>query len=480
MHDYKRVKIVATVGPATDNFDSILKLSQAGVNVFRLNMSHGQHSNIAKIHKYIRDAETKLAHPIGILGDLQGPKLRCGTFNVAEGYDLNKGDTFNLDCDVAPGDRTRVYVPHSEIFESAKVGSNILVNDGAVRLEVMHVEPKIISCKVAQGGRISDRKGLNLPDTVLPIPALTEKDKSDLEFLCELGIDWLALSFVQRAKDIKDAKVLVSGRAKIVSKIEKPAAIECFSELLENSDAVMVARGDLGVEIPLSKVPAIQRKLIRQCRAAGKPVIVATQMLESMVKLPVPTRAEVTDVATAIYAGADAVMLSAESAMGAFAVEAVEMMGDIAWEAESDPNYLDGLSDDLPQYNDVIEDVIPSAVKELARSDDLKAICCFTQSGSTALRIARERPWKPIVALSPSIDTARHMCLVWGLISVHEAPVKRFKGAVKAALNTTQELGLASGCDKIAITAGVPVDTEGQTNILRIANVDGSDMNIED
>lgn len=479
MQSYKRVKIVATIGPATDTFDKILELANSGVNVFRLNMSHGHHDHITKVHGYIRKVEETIGQPIGIMGDLQGPKLRCGTFQSSEGYSLQTGATFTLDCESTAGDKTRVYVPHPEIFSAVENGTRILVNDGTVCLKVVDAQPKSIICEVIQGGTISDRKGLNLPDTILPIPALTPKDNEDLEFLCNLGIDWLALSFVQRQKDVTEARNLAAGRAKLICKIEKPAAIDRFSEILAATDAVMVARGDLGVELPLSKLPAIQRKLVNESRAAGKPVIVATQMLESMVKLPVPTRAEVTDVATAIYAGADAVMLSAESATGKYAVEAVKMMRHIALEAESQPDYLDHLAE-LPQVNNAIEDVIPSAVKALARSDELKTICCFTQSGSTALRIARERPWKPIVALSPSIDTARYLCMVWGLMSVHEAPVQRFKGAVQSALKCTTDRGLATGKDKIAITAGVPVNTEGQTNILRIATADGSDLNEED
>ncbi|MEH6740395.1 MAG: pyruvate kinase, partial [Sulfitobacter sp.] len=338
MRRQRNVKILATLGPASDTHEMISNLHKAGADVFRLNMSHGTHDEIRAKHAVIRAVEKELGSTIGILADLQGPKLRVGVF-ANESEDLVVGAAFRLDLNEAAGDLQRVCLPHPEIFSALKEGASLLVNDGKIRLQVKACGVDFADCEVITGGAISNRKGVNVPDVVLPLAALSEKDLADLEVACELGVDWLALSFVQRPEDVTEARALVKGRAAILSKIEKPSAVERFDDILAVSDGIMVARGDLGVELPVSAVPPIQKRLVRRCRAVGKPVIVATQMLESMIESPMPTRAEVSDVATAIYEGADAIMLSAESAAGSFPIEAVTMMDNVAIEVERDPTY---------------------------------------------------------------------------------------------------------------------------------------------
>ncbi|HHI70626.1 MAG TPA: pyruvate kinase, partial [Rhodobacteraceae bacterium] len=340
MNRLRNVKIVATLGPASNDYEMIRALFEAGADVFRLNMSHGKHDEIRERHKIIRKIEKDLDRPIAILADLQGPKLRCGEF-AAGAADLEDGQDFRFDLDDTPGDNHRVCLPHPEIFAALKPGATLLVDDGKIELKVRECGKGFADCTVVVGGTISNRKGVNVPDVVLPLAALSDKDRKDLEFVCQLGVDWLALSFVQRPEDVIEARELAQGRAAILSKIEKPAAVAAFKDILDVSDGIMVARGDLGVELPVQNVPPIQKRLIRGCRAAGKPVIVATQMLESMIESPVPTRAEVSDVATAIYEGTDAIMLSAESAAGRYPVEAVTTMNNVAIEVESDPTYRD-------------------------------------------------------------------------------------------------------------------------------------------
>lgn len=477
MSSSKNIKIVATLGPSSNTADTILKLAEAGTDVFRLNMSHGQHNDVRKLHGHIRAAEKTLGRPIAILGDLQGPKIRCGVFE-GDKVPLKDGQTFRLDLDPTPGNTSRVHLPHPEIFQALEVGSTVLVNDGLIKLEVQANGPDFAECKVIVGGEISNRKGVNIPSVVLPMSSLSEKDLSDLELICSLGVDWIALSFVQRPEDVTEAKALVAGRAKVLSKIEKPAAVDAFAEILEVSDGIMVARGDLGVELPVHKLPPIQKRLIRACRKVGKPVIVATQIMESMITSPVPTRAEVSDAAAAIYEGADAIMLSAESAAGSYPIEAVQTMANIAVEVERDESYRTIIEASRTPSRSTVSDAITSAAREIAETADIKAICCFTQSGTTALRAARERPRVPIVALTPSIDTARFLCLAWGLRCIVTPPVTRFKGAVSAALDATDQLSLASGGDQIAVTAGVPFNTSGSTNILRVAKADRSDLHL--
>ncbi|MFV1874721.1 pyruvate kinase [Nioella sp.] len=471
MKSQRNVKIVATLGPASNDYEMIRALFEAGANVFRLNMSHGDHEEIRARHAIIRQVEKDTGRPIAILADLQGPKLRCGVF--ANGpYELEDGTAFRFDLDDAEGDHTRVQLPHPEIFAALEPGSTLLVNDGKIKLQVEDCGTDYANCTVIAGGSISNRKGVNVPDVVLPLAALSEKDRKDLEFVCQLGVDWLALSFVQRADDVEEARGLAKGRAAILSKIEKPAAVKAFDEILAASDGIMVARGDLGVELPVHAVPPIQKRLVRKCRAAAKPVIVATQMLESMIESPVPTRAEVSDVATAIYEGADAVMLSAESAAGGYPIEAVTTMHNVALEVESDSTYRDIMDSTRSVKRSTVADGIVSSAREIAETTDIKAICCFTQSGSTAALVARERPRVPIIAMTPLVDVARRMCLTWGMNCYLTGELTRFKMAVVSAARAARDAGFATETDFIVVTAGVPFNVQGTTNIIRVAPCD--------
>ncbi|WP_306044721.1 pyruvate kinase [Nioella sp. MMSF_3534] len=471
MKHLRNVKIVATLGPASNDYKMIRALFEAGANVFRLNMSHGDHEEIRARHTIIRQVEKDTGRPIAILADLQGPKLRCGVF--ANGpYELEDGAPFRFDLDEAEGDHTRVQLPHPEIFAALEPGSTLLVNDGKIKLQVEDCGADFANCKVIAGGSISNRKGVNVPDVVLPLAALSDKDRKDLEFVCQLGVDWLALSFVQRAADVEEARGLAKGRAAILSKIEKPAAVKAFDEILAASDGIMVARGDLGVELPVQAVPPIQKRLVRACRAAAKPVIVATQMLESMIESPVPTRAEVTDVANAIYEGADAVMLSAESAAGGYPIEAVTTMNNVAVEVEADSTYRDIIESSRKVTRSTVADGIVSSAREIAETTDIKAICCFTQSGGTASLVARERPRVPIIVMTPIVDVARRMCLTWGTNCYLTGELTRFKMAVTSAARAARDAGFATETDFIVVTAGVPFNVQGTTNIIRVAPCD--------
>jgi pyruvate kinase len=467
----RNVKIVATLGPASETYEMIRALHEAGADVFRLNMSHGTHEELAARHAAIRKVEEDLNSPIGILADLQGPKLRVGEF--ADGSEeLAEGAHFRLDLDETPGGVERVNLPHPEIFAALEPGARLLVNDGKIRLRVEKCGADFAECTVMAGGTISNRKGVNVPDVELPLKALSGKDTKDLEFACQLGVDWVALSFVQRAADVSEARALVNGRAAILAKIEKPNAVVKFNDILDASDGIMVARGDLGVELPVQNVPPIQKRLVRRCRMAGKPVIVATQMLESMIESPMPTRAEVSDVATAIYEGADAVMLSAESAAGSYPIEAVTTMDNVAQEVEMDPTYTQIIESSRQAVRRSVADGIVAAAREIAETTNIKAICCFTQSGTTALLVARERPRVPILALTPLRSTARRLALSWGTNCVITESLNRFKMAVVRAVNAARDQGYANADEMVIVTAGVPFNVAGTTNILRVAPCD--------
>lgn len=471
MRRHRKVKIVATLGPASNDYATIRALFEAGADVFRLNMSHGSHDEQRMRHDIIRRVEADTGRPIAVLADLQGPKLRVGTF-AGGAADLEEGQKFRFDLDPAEGTGHRVCLPHPEIFAALRPGATLLVNDGKIRVTVEACGADFADCVVTTGGTISNRKGVNVPDVVLPLAALSDKDRGDLEFACEMGVDWLALSFVQRPEDVLEARELARGRARIVSKIEKPAAVHAYAEILAVSDAIMVARGDLGVELPVHAVPPIQKRLVRGARAAAKPVIVATQMLESMIESPMPTRAEVSDVATAIYEGADAVMLSAESAAGHYPVEAVATMDAVAISVESDPTYREIIEASRKAKRATVADGIVAAAREIAETTDIKAICCFTQSGTTVGLVARERPRVPIIALSPITATLRRLCLTWGVHCVRTEELDRFKMAVVNAAKAARQYGFATEKDQIVVTAGVPFNVQGTTNILRVAPCD--------
>lgn len=474
MRRLRRTKIVATLGPASSERTVIATLFQAGADVFRINMSHTSHDRMRELIAAIRSVEKDYDRPIGILVDLQGPKLRLGQFGG--GFTMvKKGDTFTLDSDTAAGDAARVHLPHPEILQATQPGQSLLLDDGKVRLTALETDGKRLVTRVEVGGRLSDRKGVSLPETVLPFSALAPKDRSDLEAALDAGIDWIALSFIQRPEDVAEAKKIARGRASVMSKIEKPQAVTRLDEIMEISDSLMVARGDLGVELPLEKVPGIQKQITRAGRRAGKPVIVATQMLESMIASPVPTRAEVSDVATAIFEGADAIMLSAESAAGQYPVEAVATMDRIAQEVESDPTYRSIIQGQRAEPEATGADAIAAATRQIAETLDLSAIICWTSSGSTAFRVARERPEPPIVAISPNLSTGRKLSLVWGVHCVVAEDAHDQDDMVERACRTAFKDGFAKAGRRVIIVAGVPLGTPGATNMVRIAFV-GSDL----
>ncbi|MGM5028642.1 pyruvate kinase [Tardiphaga sp. 862_B3_N4_1] len=477
MRRQRRIKILATLGPASSDSAMIRKLFEAGADVFRINMSHTPHDKMRELVKTIRNVESSYGRPIGILVDLQGPKLRVGAF-AEGGVQLKNGEGFVLDSDPAPGDATRVHLPHPEILAALRPGHALLIDDGKLRLIAEETSNDRAVTRVVVGGRISDRKGVSLPDTDLPVSAMTPKDRLDLEAALETGIDWIALSFVQRAEDVHEAKRLVRGRASIMSKIEKPQAIDRLDSILEASDALMVARGDLGVELPLERVPSLQKRMTRMARRAGKPVVVATQMLESMIQSPVPTRAEVSDVATAIYEGADAVMLSAESAAGKFPVEAVSTMNRIGEEVERDPTYRTVLMAQRPEPEPTVGDAIADAARQIAETLDLSAIICWTSSGSTAVRVARERPKPPVVAITPNLAAGRKLSVVWGVHCVVAEDAKDLDDMVDRAGRIAFRDGFAKAGQRVIIVAGVPLGTPGATNMVRIAYVGPNDADM--
>ncbi len=466
----RNLKIVATLGPASNSYSAIKAMFVAGADVFRLNMSHGDHEAIKNLHGIIREIENEFKRPIGIVADLQGPKLRIGTFKNGSEI-LEKNDRFRLDLDPAEGDKNRVCLPHPEIFKAIRPDSTLLVNDGKIRLKVLDCGEDFSTVEVMEGGEISGHKGVNVPDVILPLAALSKKDRNDLQFACELGIDWLALSFVQSSQDVKEARSLVKGRAAIMTKVEKPAAVDQFDEILEASDGIMIARGDLGVELPIHTVPPIQKRLIRRCRSAAKPVIVATQMLESMITSSTPTRAEVSDVATAIYEGADAVMLSAESAVGKFPVESIQTMNNVAISVENDPTYRQVLEASRTGIRKTVPDSITLAARQIAETTDVKAIGCFTHSGTTARLVARERPRVPIIVMTPFEKYARRLCLLWGGHCEITGIAYSFDEAVDIATTVARFADFGQGNDQIIITAGVPFNVSGSTNIVQVAKI---------
>jgi pyruvate kinase len=473
MRRSRKVKILATLGPASSDEAMIQKLFDAGADLFRINMSHTDHDLMRVLVERIRSVEKQVGRPIGILVDLQGPKLRVGTF--ANKYaELQPGRSFILDDDPKPGDATRVHLPHPEILRSVEPGHRLLIDDGRLQLRCTSNDGRAIVCTVIAGTKISDRKGVSLPDTDLPVGALTEKDRRDLDAVLAAGIDWVALSFIQRPEDLAEVRKIARGRASLLSKIEKPQAVTRLAEIIDLSDALMVARGDLGVEMPLEAVPGIQKQITRAARAAGKPVVVATQMLESMISAPVPTRAEVSDVATAVFEGADAVMLSAESAAGEYPVEAVAMMNKIAMQVERDPTYAGIIYAQRTAPEATGADAISLAARQIAETLRLSAIITYTSSGTTGLRAARERPQVPVVALSPVVETARRLSIVWGTHCVVTPDATDLDDMVDRACRIAFEEGFAKPGDRVIITAGVPLRTPGATNMLRIAYV-GSD-----
>jgi pyruvate kinase len=471
----RKVRILATLGPASNTPDMIKRLVQSGADAFRINMSHGAHADHLKLIEIIRGLEKELERPTTILADLQGPKLRVGRFD-GDKASLENGQAFTFDRDPALGTSKRVNLPHREIFDAVEPGTRLLIDDGKLVLRVSHADADRIETRVETGGSISNNKGLNVPDVVLPMAALTDKDRADMAFALEHHVDWIALSFVQRPEDVAEARRLIAGRAALLAKIEKPAAIERLDGILELADAVMVARGDLGVEMLPEQVPPLQKKIVEAARRMGRPVVVATQMLESMISSPSPTRAEVSDVATAVYDGADAIMLSAESASGQFPCEAVSMMNRIATSVESDPSHGARVhfTETLP--DPTTNDAIAAAASNIVNTVDAAAIVCFTFSGSTARRVARERPSVPLLVLTPSQKTARRLGLLWGAHAVRTRDISNFEEMVAKAKRMALRHKAAKGGQRIIITAGVPFGTPGSTNVIHIVRLVGDEL----
>ncbi len=466
----RRTKIIATLGPASSSPEVLGRLFQAGADVFRLNFSHGSHEDHAARFAMIRELEERFERPIGILADVQGPKLRVGRFGGGRVH-LQTGQPFRLDLNPTPGNANRVNLPHPEIISAANIGATLLLDDGKLRLRVMRKREDALETEVVVGGPLSDRKGVNVPDVVLPIPALTEKDRADLDFALQHGANYIGLSFVQRPEDVAEAKQIAGDRAWIMTKMEKPQAVENLDEILRLSDAVMVARGDLGVELPPEEVPLVQKRIVRTARALGRPVVVATQMLESMISAPAPTRAEASDVATAVFDGADAVMLSAETAAGQYPFEAVNIMDRIVARVEQDPGWRGIIDASIPEPEHAAADAIAAAARQIGHTLGVAAIVAYTASGSTAVRIARERPEAPVIGFTPHLQTARRMAVVWGVHAVVAPDAHSLSEAVTRAVRTAQLEGFAQPGDEIVVAAGIPFGQSGTTNTLRVAKV---------
>lgn len=464
----RRARIVATLGPASRDLARVRALAAAGADVFRVNFSHGSQADHARTIQAVRRAEAAIGRPLAVLADLQGPKLRLGEF--ADGVArIRPGQDFRLDMSREPGDASRVGVPHPEVFAALRTGAIILLDDGRVRLRVTGHGPDFAETEVETGEQLSDHKGLNLPNLPIPIPALTEKDREDLAFALQEGVDWVALSFVQRASDMAELRALVRGRAGVMAKIEKPAALEALDEILDLSEAIMVARGDLGVELAPEEVPVLQKHLVRAARLRGLPVVVATQMLESMTHAPTPTRAEASDVAGAVYEGADALMLSAESAVGDYAAESVAMMDRIIARVERDPRWPELMRAEYP-VEDADADALVAAARKASESVSTACLAAFTTTGQTALRMARERPLKPILGLTPNLATARRLALTWGVEPRVIPEIAGPEDLSHIAIEQAVETGLGPPGQRVLILAGLPLGSPGAANILRLAH----------
>ncbi len=466
----RNTKIIATLGPSSSSPLKIHSLFQAGADIFRLNFSHGTHSDHRKRVFHIRQYEKRLGRPIAILGDLQGPKIRIGTFKK-KSITLVNNQKFELDLDPEPGNEKRVFLPHPEIFKSVKKNTKVLIDDGKILLNIIGVNSEKITTEVLNGGKISNMKGVNIPDTLIKMSSLTKKDIKDLEFCLDLSLDYVALSFVQKAKDLIDLKKHIGSQTGIMAKFEKPLAIKRMDEILFHCDAAMVARGDLGVEMPPEEVPIIQKRIVQSCRDFGKPVVVATQMLDSMINSPSPTRAEASDVATAVFDAADSLMLSAETASGKFPVQSVQIMDRIIRGVENDDSYRQILESKKITLEETTSDAISSAASQVVKTVLAKAIFTYTRSGATAKRAARERPTVPIIGLSPDRITARQLALIWGVHTIHALEPKSFSGMIENACDLAKKEGIVKRGDYVVVTAGAPIGVSGSTNNLRIAKI---------
>ena len=465
----RRARIVATIGPASQAPDRILALARAGVDVFRLNFSHGEYDDHAASLDAVRAAEAVIERPLAVLADLQGPKFRLGEFRRGK-VAIKPGQRFRLDLDPAPGGAHRVSLPHPELFKAIYDGAILLLDDGRVRLKVVKNGEDFAETEVIDGESLSDHKGVALPGAVIPHPALTPKDRADLAFALRIGVDWVALSFVQRSSDMAELRRLVHGRAAVLAKIEKPAALDDLAAILDQCDAVMVARGDLGVELEPEEVPVAQKTIVRAARRRGLPVIMATQMLESMTASASPTRAEASDVANAVYEGADALMLSAETAVGAYPIASVAIMSKIIERVERDPNWPGLMDAEHGRVEDEDADALVAAARRAAESGSTACLVAFTTTGVTAMRLARERPLQPVLALTANIDVARRLALVWGLEPRLAEQPKGLDHLTKGAASLAAELGLAPPNGRVLILAGTPFGSPGAANLLRLAH----------
>jgi len=471
----RKVKILATLGPASATKETIAALLRAGADAFRVNMSHGDHETHSRTIALIREVEKEFGRPVSILCDLQGPKLRVGKFRDGSAF-IRHGAHFTLDRNPEPGDENRVELPHPELFGILQKGQRLLVDDGKLRLKVIRAEPDALLCSAEVGGPISDRKGVNVPDTLVPVPALTEKDRRDLAFAIKEQADWIGLSFVQRPEDVAEARRLLGGHGALMAKIEKPSAIDTLDEIIELSDGIMVARGDLGVELDPEDVPPLQKRIIEKVRLAGKPVVVATQMLESMIERPTPTRAEVSDVANAVYDGADAVMLSAETAAGQWPVEAVTIMDRIATQVEADSTYRARIHIAETPPDATMADALAESCASIANTLPIEAIICFTGSGISARRVARERPSVPMLVLTPSTKTARRLALLWGAHAVSTKDIGSFEEMIAKGKRMALRQGFGTAGSRLVILAGVPFGVPGSTNLLHVVTLSGNEL----
>ncbi len=471
----RKVKILATLGPASSNKETITALLRAGADAFRVNMSHGDHETHSRTIGLIREVEKELNRPVAVLCDLQGPKLRVGKFKDGAAF-IRHGAHFTLDRNPEPGDETRVELPHPELFGILQKGQRLLIDDGKLRLVVIRAEADSLLCTAEVGGPISDRKGVNVPDTLVPVPALTEKDRRDLAFAIQHEADWIGLSFVQRPEDVAEARRLMGGHGALMAKIEKPSAVETLDEIIELSDGIMVARGDLGVELNPEEVPPLQKRIIESVRLAGKPVVVATQMLESMIERPTPTRAEVSDVANAVYDGADAVMLSAETAAGAWPVEAVTIMDRIAAQVEADRTYRERIHIAETPPDATMADALAESCASIANTLPIEAIICFTLSGISARRVARERPSAPMLVLTPSLKSARRVALLWGAQAVSTKDIGSFEEMIAKGKRMALRHGFGTAGSRLVILAGVPFGVPGSTNLLHVVTLSGDEL----
>ena len=471
----RKVKILATLGPASRDKETIAKLMKTGADAFRVNMSHGDHETHSETIANIRAVEKDLSRPVAILCDLQGPKLRVGEFKDGKVF-VRHGAHFTLDSDPTPGDETRVCLPHPELFGLLEKGQRLLIDDGKLRFTVIKPEKDKILCTAEVGGEISNRKGVNIPDAIVPVPALTENDRRDLAFAIKEGADWIGLSFVQRPEDVAEARRLMGGYGALMAKIEKPAAVQSLDEIIELSDGIMVARGDLGVELLPEEVPPIQKHIIEKTRAFGKPVVVATQMLESMITSPTPTRAEVSDVANAVYDGADAVMLSAETAAGQWPVEAVAIMDRIATQVECDKTYRERIHLAATPPDATTADALSASCATIADTLPIEGIIIFTGSGISARRVARERPSAPMLVLTPSMNTARRGALLWGAHTVLTKDIGSFEEMIAKGKRMALRHGFGAAGSRLITLAGVPFGVPGSTNLLHVVTLSGNEL----